>query len=90
MTNKDKFIEYINSKNDFYAKHGYNRPFEFVSYFLDFNFGVLKETSILSNGSLYVTYCIYVYNEFHNDFIFVQSFSDLNLVEKAFEALKVF
>ena len=90
MTNKEKFIEYINTKNDFYAKHGYNRPFEFMSYFLDFNFGVLKKTSILSNGSFYVTYCIYVYNKVHNDFIFVQSFGDLNLAKNALNALTTF
>lgn len=84
---KEKFIEFINSRNDFNSKRGYNDNFEFISYHSILHFGLLKETVILRDGRVLVNYRIYVFNELYNDFIPVRSFKDLNLAENAFSVL---
>lgn len=84
---KEKFIEFVNSRNEFNAKHGYDDNFEFISYHSILNFGLLKETVILRDGRVLVYYRIYVFNELYNDFIPVRSFKDLNLAENVLSAL---
>lgn len=84
---KEKFIEFINSRNYFNAERGYNDTFEFISYHSILHFGLLKETVILRDGRVLVNYRIYVFNEFYNDFIPVRSFRDFNSAESALSVL---
>lgn len=84
---KEKFIEFMNSLNDFNAEIDYNETFEFLSYHSIYHLGLLKYTVILSDGRVLSNYRIYVFNRHYDDFIPVRTFCDFNSAENALSAL---
>lgn len=75
--------------NNFDVIHGCGFFREFISYNEAFNFGILKITSTLSTGSVYVRYSLYFLTP-SDEFIVIRTFKDLSIADKLFTMLTAY
>lgn len=86
MTGREKFLDFISSMNEFNKRRGYNTFREFICFHEGFDFGILKYTSILDTGSVYVRYSLYFLTP-SDEFVVIRTFKDLSIADKALTVL---
>lgn len=84
---KNRFDEWIGDRN---GKRFLNNSSDF-EVFIDYKekFGFLQSVTYRKNGCS-VTYCIYMYNQFEDDFILVRLFSNKEKAKQTYNLLTTY